>query len=187
MPVENRLDIRLSQKLILTPQIQLAIKLLEMQKLELVETLNQELVENPFLEELTESLEEISEDEKIQEEITPESNDEEERPLERLLEFTSLSSSVDEYFDERASDGRDLGYFNPGKVETPSFEKFVSKKPDLSEHLLWQLRLSHVSDEVRMAGEVVIGNIDEHGYLRATVEELSQSSGFSPQIIEKGY
>jgi len=185
MPVENRLDIRLSQKLILTPQIQLAIKLLEMQKLELVETLNQELVENPFLEELTESPEEAQSTSQVSEEISSEPPDDEEKPLERLLEFSKLYPSVDEYFDERSSDGRDLGYFNPGTIETPSFEKFVSKKPDLSEHLLWQLRLSHVSDEVRMAGEVVIGNIDEHGYLRATVEELSQSSGFSPQIIEK--
>jgi len=185
MPVENRLDIRLSQKLILTPQIQLAIKLLQMQKLELVETLNQELVENPFLEELTESPEEAQNTEEIPEEINPEISEDEEKPLESLLEFSKLYPSVDEYFDERSSDGRDLGYFNPGTIETPSFEKFVSKKPDLSEHLLWQLRLSHVSDELRIAGEIVIGNIDENGYLRATIEELSETSGFSTDIIQK--
>lgn len=180
MPVEGRLDIRLTQKLILTPQIQQAIRLLQMQKLELVETLNQELVENPFLEEINEQSVEEPVGEDIREEIRDETIEDLEKPLERLLEFT-----VDEYFEERSSDGRDLGYFNPGTVETPSFEKFVTKKPNLTDHLVWQLRLSHIQDEVRLAGEIVIGNIDENGYLRATVEEISLYSGISTETINK--
>ncbi len=176
MSIEGRLDLKLAQKLILTPQLQQAIRLLQMQKLELVETLNQELVENPFLEELTEIPEESSPDEKE----PVETSEEIEKPLERLMEFR-----VDEYFEERGSDGRDLGYFNPGTVETPSFEKFVSKKPDLAEHLQWQLRLSHAPEELKMAGEVIIGNIDENGYLRATPEELRNLSGFSDEIINR--
>lgn len=180
MPVEGRLDIRLTQKLILTPQIQQAIRLLQMQKLELVETLNQELVENPFLEEINEQSVEEPVGEEIREEIRDETIEDLEKPLERLLEFT-----VDEYFEERSSDGRDLGYFNPGTVETPSFEKFVTKKPNLTDHLVWQLRLSHIQDEVRLAGEIVIGNIDENGYLRATVEEISLYSGISTETINK--
>lgn len=178
MPIESKLDIRLTQKLILTPQLQQAIKLLQMQKLELVDALNQELVENPFLEEVGETDEGSpqQEQEPSSENITAET----ESPLEKLMEF-----SVDEYFEERASDGRDLGYFNPGTVETPSFEKFVSKKPDLSEHLLWQLRLSHESEEIKAAGEVIIGNIDENGYLRATIEELVSLSGLSEEKVRK--
>lgn len=178
MPIESKLDIRLTQKLILTPQLQQAIKLLQMQKLELVDALNQELVENPFLEEVGETDEGSpqQEQEPYSENITAET----ESPLEKLMEF-----SVDEYFEERASDGRDLGYFNPGTVETPSFEKFVSKKPDLSEHLLWQLRLSHESEEIKAAGEVIIGNIDENGYLRATIEELVSLSGLSEEKVRK--
>ncbi|MFN3740826.1 MAG: RNA polymerase factor sigma-54, partial [Thermodesulfovibrionales bacterium] len=176
MPIESRLDLKLAQKLILTPQLQQAIRLLQMQKLELVETLNQELVENPFLEELTDMPEES-----LPEEKEPvETSEEIEKPLEKLMEF-----KVDEYFEERGSDGRDLGYFNPGTVETPSFEKFVSKKPDLSEHLHWQLRLTHAPEELKIAGEVIIGNIDENGYLRATPEELSNLSGFSEDIINR--
>ncbi len=180
MPIESRLDIKLTQKLILTPQLQQAIRLLQMQKLELVETLNQELVENPFLEEINEFPEDLQAPEDIQTEVIPETTEDIEKPLERLLDFR-----VDEYFEERASDGRDLGYFNPGIVERPSFERFVSKKPDLSEHLLWQLRLSHIPEEIRMAGEVIIGNLDENGYLRATLRELSESSGLPEEIIEK--
>ncbi len=176
MPIESRLDLKLAQKLILTPQLQQAIRLLQMQKLELVATLNQELVENPFLEELTDMPEEPSPDEKE----PVERLEEIEKPLEKLMEF-----KVDEYFEERGSDGRDLGYFNPGIVEAPSFEKFVSKKPDLSEHLHWQLRLTHAPEELKTAGEVIIGNIDENGYLRATPEELSNLSGFSEEIINR--
>lgn len=176
MPIESRLDLKLTQKLILTPQLQQAIRLLQMQKLELVETLNQELVENPFLEELTEMPEEPSPDDKE----PVETSEEIEKPLEKLMEFR-----MDEYFEERGSDGRDLGYFNPGTVEAPSFEKFVSKKPDLSEHLHWQLRLTHAPEELKIAGEVIIGNIDENGYLRATLEELSNLTGFSEEIINR--
>lgn len=181
MSIESRLDIRLTQKLILTPQLQQAIRLLQMQKLELVDALNQELVENPFLEDLTETPEETPlQEDQLTVERPDTTNEEAESPLERLMEF-----SVDEYFEERASDGRDLGYFNPGTVETPSFEKFVSKKPDLAEHLHWQLRLSNASEEVKTVGEVIIGNIDENGYLRATVDELVTLSGFPEDTVIK--
>lgn len=179
MPIESRLDIRLTQKLILTPQLQQAIRLLQMQKLELADALNQELVENPFLEEITET-EESSPQQDQDISFSENTTVETESPLEKMMEFT-----VDEYFEERASDGRDLGYFNPGTVETPSFEKFVSKKPDLSEHLLWQLRLSHEHEEIKAAGEVIIGNIDENGYLRATIEELISLSGLSEETVRK--
>ncbi|MDI6801071.1 MAG: RNA polymerase factor sigma-54 [Thermodesulfovibrionales bacterium] len=166
MALESRLDLRLSQRLILTPQLQQAIKLLQMPQLELVQTLNQELTENPFLEEVAE--------EPFEEDVVEESmpyiaeNDVPESPLTSLASF-----SVDEYFDERSSDGRDLGYFTQETEEQPSFELFYSRKPDLYDHLLWQLRLSNAGDDLRSVAEAVIGNIDEDGYLRVTDEELA--------------
>lgn len=167
MALENRLDLRLSQRLILTPQLQQAIKLLQMPQLELAEVLNQELVENPFLEESFE--EPVAEDSRDTETAPAVEADDAEVPFsENLINF-----SVDEYFDERGSDGRDLGYFSSGVEEQPSYELFYSKKTDLYDHLLWQLRLSNADDAVRIVAEVVIGNIDEDGYLRATDEELS--------------
>ncbi|MEW6117289.1 MAG: RNA polymerase factor sigma-54 [Nitrospirota bacterium] len=166
MALENRLDLKLSQKLILTPQLQQAIKLLQMPQLELAQVLNQELTENPFLEEAFEEPE--IEGYPEEEALPPAVSDDAEISFENLTTF-----SVDEYFDERSSDGRDLGYFSPGVEEQPSYELFYSKKPDLYDHLLWQLRLSTADDRVRMAAEAVIGNIDEDGYLRATEEELA--------------
>jgi RNA polymerase sigma-54 factor len=165
MALENKLDLRLTQKLIITPQLQQAIKLLQMPQLELAQALNQELIENPFLEE---SIEEIDEILSVEERDVYESQEESEFSAD-LLKF-----SVDEYFSERSNDGRDLGYFNPGVEEQPSYELFVTRKPDLYEHLLWQLRLSNADDNVRKAAEAVIGNIDDDGYLRATEEELVQ-------------
>jgi RNA polymerase sigma-54 factor len=176
MALEHRLELRLLQKLILTPQLQQAIKLLQMPQLELSQTLTLELTENPFLEDITEepSHEELTQIEKQEEESFDEAKDDSELPLEKLMSF-----SVDEYFEERSSDGRDLGYFNPGTVVAPSFEQFVSKAADLYEHLRWQLGLSDASGDVKAAAEAVIGNIDENGYLDATDEELAGQSGMS--------
>lgn len=184
MALESRLELKLTQKLILTPQLQLAIKLLQMPQLELSQALSQELTNNPFLEEVVEDKrEELSREEIENSEVTPVSDDTE-ASLEKLI--TRLNSfSVEEYFDERGSDGRDLGYFNPGLVEQPSFEQFTSSKADLSDHLLWQLRLSNIPDHLKEICEAVIGNIDENGYLRVTEEELISFTGADPEDVKK--
>lgn len=165
MALEGRLELKLSQKLVLTPQLQMAIKLLQMPQLELSQALNQELTENPFLEEAGE----VQGEEYAGESEVPETvhdNDDTEMPLERLINFTS-----EDYFEERSYDGRDLGYFTTGNVTQPSFEYFLSSASDLFDHLIWQLRLSRESEPVRNAAEVIIGNIDENGYLKISDEE----------------
>ncbi len=185
MALDNRLEIKLLQKLILTPQLQQAIKLLQMPQLELTPFLTNELMENPFLEELAEEGV-VPEDEpkdgaearsleKVEAEAGSETPvfDDTEAPLEKLM---NLSES-DDYFEERGFDGRDLGYFNPGTVAQTSFENFVSKEGDLQEHLLWQLRLSTVPAGLMSAAEAVIGNIDENGYLRATDADITEIAG----------
>jgi len=177
MPLETRLDLRLTQKLILTPQLQLAIKLLQLTQLELSQLLNQELTENPLLEE---SSEEQESGDAFDGEPESDATDEDiEAPFGDLFKF-----GVDEYFDERSSDGRDLGYFSPGLDEQPSFELFHTKKPSLYEHLLWQLRLSDAPDETRKAAELLIGNIDEDGYLKITDEEIASMSGANLDTIK---
>ncbi|NLI30214.1 MAG: RNA polymerase factor sigma-54 [Nitrospiraceae bacterium] len=180
--LEHRLDLRLSQKLVLTPQLQQAIKLLQMPQLELAQTLTQELTENPFLEEL------LDEHEEEIPTLDPRTDDEPVTPdvdydTAELTEESFTKFSVDEYFEERGSDGRDLGYFNPGTEERPSYELFYSRKPDLYDHLLWQLRLSTARDEVRIAAESVIGNIEDDGYLRISDEELARTAGVSSELI----
>lgn len=181
MALENRLELKLSQRLVLTPQLQMAIKLLQMPQLELQQALTQELVENPFLEEMMDvsSGEEYSQEEKESIE-TPVENDDVEMPLERLM-----APAIDDYFDQRSYDGRDLGYFTPGNVTQPSFEYFLSTAADLFDHLIWQLRLSREPEEVRSVGEIIIGNIDEGGYLKVSNEELMATAAADAEIVEK--
>lgn len=183
MALEGKLELRLSQKLILTPQLQLAIKLLQMPQLELSQALTQELTENPFLEEIAEDSKEDLTREELESIETDEQQDDTEAPLEKLI--SNLGGySVEDYFDERGSDGRDLGYFTPGTVEQPTFEQFASKEADISDHLLWQLRLSGAEDEIKGIAEMIIGNIDENGYLRATDEEISQAAPADPEKVK---
>jgi RNA polymerase sigma-54 factor len=181
MVLESRLELKLTQRLILTPQLQQAMKLLQLPQLELSQALSQEVIENPFLEE---SLDEINTEDLTQEEKNSleieEKNEDTEAPLERLMNLT-----VDEYFEDRGSDGRDLGYFNPGTVTPPSFEQFLWKKPDLYDHLLWQLRLSNESEDIRMVGEIIIGNLDENGYLRVSLEEIAEEAKTDLDTAEK--
>src|SRR4030066_72735 len=82
--------------------------------------------------------------------------------------------SSDDYFEERSSDGKDLGYFTSGNVTHPSYEYFLSTATDLFEHLIWQLRLSKEPEQVREVAELIIGNIDENGYLRLSLDEIME-------------
>ena len=182
MAMESKLELRLTQKLILTPQLQQSIKLLQLPQLELSQTLNQELMENPLLEEVIER----ESDEKSEtlgtaetEEPIREISEDAEAPLEKIFGFTT-----DEYFEERGSDGRDLGYFtDSAEVSTP-FER-SNKKMDLYEYLLWQLRLTRTSEQVGRAAEIVIGNLNEDGYLQASIQEIAKMAEVDVKTAEE--
>ena len=182
MALESRLELKLSQKLVLTPQLQMAIKLLQMPQLELSQTISQELIENPFLEEISDftSSEELSQEEKESLEEIPAYADDTELSLEKLSHFPS-----EDYFEERSSDGKDLGYFTSGNVTHPSYEYFLSTATDLFDHLIWQLRLSKESEEIREVGELIIGNIDENGYLRLSIDEIMEMSKSDLETAQK--
>lgn len=187
MALEHKLSLRLSQKLILTPQLQLAIRLLQMPLLELSQTLEQELVENPFLEDVQEENtgeEFTGEERETAEADSGQPGDDAESPLEKMISG-SADFNVDEYFEERSSDGRDLGYFGQGTNTPVSFEQFASKTPDIYDHLMWQLRLSDAGEDIKLIGESVIGNIDENGYLTATDEEIAGTANESIINIKK--
>jgi RNA polymerase sigma-54 factor len=182
MAISQKLELKLAQKLILTPQLQQSIKLLQLPQLELTQMLNQELMENPLLEETMErESEERNEGTELSrtEEKIHEPADDVEAPLEKIFGFTT-----DEYFEERGSDGRDLGYFTDG-METPSPFERNDGKIDLHEHLLWQLRLSRTSDSIRRVAEIVMGNLNEDGYLQASSEEIAKMAEIDVSTAEK--
>ncbi|RJQ49074.1 MAG: RNA polymerase sigma-54 factor [Nitrospiraceae bacterium] len=183
MAQEQRLELRLSQKLILTPQLQQSIKLLQLPLLELSQDINQELMSNPLLEEGVErepGEKTEASDMAMAEETFQEPVDDIETPLERIFGFTT-----DSYFEERESDGRDLGYFSDGSEESPSYLERNRKKPDIYEHLLWQLRLSHLSEDIGKVAEVIINNLNDDGYLQASLEEIADMAETDPETVHK--
>jgi RNA polymerase sigma-54 factor len=181
MALEQRLEVKLLQKLILTPQLQQAIKLLQLPQLELQQTLNNELVENPFLEESSDEIEPLPEENTVSEEEPFDGVKEDaEEPFDSLM-----NTGVDDYFDSRSHDGRDLGYFSPDNNPTQSFDQYTSKDGDLHDHLEWQLRFMDLSPDVKLAAENVIGNMDDNGYLQATQEEIVAYTGVSADSVEE--
>jgi RNA polymerase sigma-54 factor len=191
--MEARLELKLSQKLIMTPQLQQAIKLLQLSRLELTQTLAQELVENPVLEEVTPETAEDASEEEAEPGSTSESVVTAEKTAvltaatdgERELktEFDQIGTQWEEYIDEM-NDGRDYGTLEPNEDDRPSYDQTLTRQPTLSDHLMWQLRLSTSDDAVLAAGEVIIGNIDDDGYLRAGIEEMARDAGGSFRDME---
>ncbi len=183
MAQEQKLELRLSQKLILTPQLQQSIKLLQLPLLELTQDINQELMNNPMLEEGPESEPESKQEPtrgSSEEAPYKEPSNDIEAPLEKIFGFTA-----DNYFEERESDGRDLGYFGDNSEETTSYFERKREKEDLYEHLLWQLRLSHASENIGRASEIIINNLNQDGYLQASLEEISALEELDLKTVEE--
>ena len=176
--MDTKLDIRLAQKLIMTPQLQQAIKLLQLSKLELEQIIDQTLLENPVLEETAVETTEIDEDDAYKALQTSEgSNSAEEERTESLSPLDGVSLKWEDYFDEDKSDNRELGYIKENDDEIQTYDQNLSKPSSLYDHLLWQLNLSKSDQKVREIGEIIIGNIDENGYLQLTLEELEALCG----------
>lgn len=178
MALEQKLHLKLSQKLIMTPSLQQAIKLLQLSKLELQEVLNQELLENPLLEELTE------EASKTEESETPEAKAEEEaKPPETKEKDSFEEIDYDAYFQDYIEYG-----YNPRMSEEHDefpIENTLTRPPNLADHLTWQLAMSDASPRIKEVANFLIGNIDEDGYLRATMEEIEKAGPFKAEEAEQ--
>jgi len=171
--LQPKLNLKVSQKQILTPGLVQMVSVLALNKLELADMITAELTENPVLEELDDSvplLDEVSAREEkmerdssitIQEEqpVTPQEKD----PFDEI-DFGSFFS---EYLDPGLRTSIEME-----ESEKPSFENFLSKPTTLTDHLMWQLGSLHVNEDVYRAAELVIGNLNEEGYLTATDDEL---------------
>ena len=184
-----RLDLRLSQKLIMTPQLQQAIKLLQLSRLELQQSLTQHLLENPLLDEVQAEVEEAeaaAAEGKTEDPATTATQDNAEEagtPEERGSPEEFSASGWEEYFgsDRRAGDSE---YPSSSQDEFPSYEQTVAKATSLEEHLLWQLSLSGLSEREKAIGRLLIGNLDDDGYLRITLAEVVTGSEFAEAEAE---
>jgi len=179
MALEQKLHLKLSQKLIMTPSLQQAIKLLQLSKLELQEVLNQELLENPLLEE-------TAEETKSEETDAQETKTETEEEAKKVETKEKEKDSFDEIdYDAYFQDYIEYGY-NPRMSEEHEefpIENTLTRPPNLTDHLTWQLMMSDASPRIKEIGQFIIGNIDEDGYLRATNEEIMAAGRYEAEEV----
>ncbi len=188
MALEIRQVQKLAQQLVMTPQLQQAIKLLQLSRLELEDMISQELQENPALEEGS------SEEEAKNPEVLPEEEpraEEAGRPdIAEDLSAPAEISKIDwrEYMETYSNSvhGSLTAEAAPQDSEGfPSWENRVTKKDSLEDHVLWQLRLSRFSELEQNIGLYIIGNLDERGYLAVSLEEVSAVTGATVEEVEK--
>jgi len=185
MALEQKLRLKLAQRLVMTPSLQQAIKLLQLSRLELEETLAQEILENPVLD-VEESSEETTAE--TEEETAPvEEAGGEDAPAESATDDDPLPTAketyddidVEAFFADYLGDGRSEGpsMAAPSPDQDNRLENVVSSSGGLSEHLLWQLHLLDLKPQTIEVCEFIIGNLDEDGFLQADNEEIARGTG----------
>src|SRR5579862_5116056 len=171
--LQNKLNLRVSQKQILTPGLVQMVSVLALNKLELREMINTEMVENPVLEELEEvaiSLDERAGQEGDRERSAEQVAAEAERVEKDPFDEIDFGSYFQDYLDPGFKTASNFEEF-----DKPSFENFLSQPSTLSDHLAWQLGALTLTPDLRFATELVVGNLNETGYLTASDEELAEA------------
>jgi RNA polymerase sigma-54 factor len=212
MALEQKLNLRLSQRLIMTPSLQQAIKLLQMTKLELQEEITQELTENPLLEEgegpgeTTEDAERLEGDDATPQEAEGETSA---APAEAVpagseaapaaeapvppaeapaAEAEKEPDSFDEIdYESYFQDYMDLSYRPQApseEVEARPLDAVLSRPQSLADHLLWQLDMGALSARQKEIAQAIIGNIDDAGYLEASFEEIAAMGPYTLDEVE---
>ena len=189
--LQPKLSLKVSQKQILTPGLVQMVSVLALNKLELADMITAELTENPVLEELDDSVPLLDEVSAREEKMERDSSI-------TIQEEQPVTAEEKDPFDEIDFGSFFSEYLDPGlrtsiemeESEKPSFENFLSKPTTLTDHLMWQLGSLHVNEDVYRAAELVIGNLNEEGYLTATDDELlglaveEQAASFASQAPE---
>src|SRR5580698_10432877 len=175
-----KLSLRVAQKQILTPGLVQMVSVLALNRLELREMITAEMVANPMLEELTNdgpASEDYSEEAfiKAETEKVPETE-----PANPFDEFDVAS-----FFNQYLDSGSDQGRGEHEVIEKPSFEKFISSPQGLAEYLHWQLSVTVCNETVHEIAETIIGNLDENGYLTASLEEIAKNGNWSLEDVEE--
>src|SRR5256885_13372058 len=171
--LQHKLSVKLSQRQILTPGLVQMVSVLALNKLELKDMINAEMVENPVLEELEDSV-------PLLDEVAKKEDDGERAAAASTEENPITAAEKKDPFEEIDFGSFFQDYLDPGyrthsemeEIERPSFENFLSKPSNLTDHLAWQLGSLSLTREVREAAELIIGNLNEDGYLIASDDEL---------------
>ena len=176
------LHLKVAQKQILTPGLVQMVSVLALNRLELREMINEEMIANPVLEEVPED--DPSVDQVAQK---AESNGTSELASDQNPAENDNRDSFEEIdFGSFFRDYLDPGFKAPaGEVyEKASFENFLAQPSSLADHLEWQLSMSKCPDAVQGSAQSIIGNLNEDGYLTATLEEIARTGGHEPADVE---
>jgi RNA polymerase sigma-54 factor len=187
MALEIKQSLRLSQQLVMTPQLQQAIKLLQLNRMELAEVVNQEMMENPILEELSETPEgENAQPTETDSAAPPDPEGEQLRDEEAFLKPQPKEEQLvagkddfnwESYVEEFNSSSSSAPSMREINDELPSFENVLTKTTTLEDHLAWQLSMaSNLTDPERKLGELIVGNLSDDGYLNASLEDLAREA-----------
>ncbi len=181
MAMEMKLIFKQEMRLVPTPMLQQAIKLLQLSRMELAQAVHQEMVENPLLEELPE--EELEEKEEEENPVDPSLDSigqtQEEPPSEKESDPLKYEQDWDNYIQDNLSQGSSADNY----TERPSIEATYKREPSLADHLFWQLNLSVDSDLDKFIGSAIIGNIQNDGYCIAELEEIAEISQASEEDV----
>ena len=172
MSLQQKLSLKLQQKMVLTPTLQQAIRLLQLTRLELIQEASQELQTNPVLEEATTIEEPVQT--AAQELAARETAAEESTPIERMEEKIDVESYFQDYLETNL---KYRGNRTEVPEDAPDTERYLSSPETLTEHLQWQVSLSRLTDAEQSIAEVIIGNLREDGYLTCTVEDIAHQTG----------
>jgi RNA polymerase sigma-54 factor len=183
MALELRQQLKLSQQLVMTPQLQQAIKLLQLSRAELEEVVTQELEENPVLDDTP-----VAEDLR---QVDPDASPETESALASDVEKTQEVAEPDglaqiddwqTYLQGFSQGGGNTEHFNDD--DQPSYDNLLTRKETLCEHLMWQLNMSGLTEQEKLIGAAILGNIDDSGYLVADLDLLAEQTGEDCTLIE---
>ncbi|MCP4445293.1 MAG: RNA polymerase factor sigma-54 [Myxococcales bacterium] len=198
MGMEMRQSLKLSQQLVMTPQLQQAIKLLQLSRVELVELVREEMLENPVLEDdielgSTNPEKEIQEiqstaaDPPVAEAPAPSEAQEAQAGEVEAPTENAPANEIDweNYLDTYQSGASPGSGVRPGDDDLPSLEQTLTKTESLEEHLMWQLRMSDLDEEQKQIGELLLGNIDRDGYVKdPPLEDLAAEAECTLEAAE---
>jgi RNA polymerase sigma-54 factor len=179
MALDTRLRMLQTQRMIMTPMLQQAISLLQLSRLELVQELRQQVEQNPVLEEVQEDVEEpqLTQEQQGSEAERTEEQEAGADEAERLTDF-DWESYLQDASDYRPQIPRE-------EIERFDAELHLTKSRSLIDHLLFQLHLSTSDPEQLRLGMLLIGNLDESGYLKEPLDELARAAGVTTERLEE--
>ena len=202
MGMEMRQELKLSQQLVMTPQLQQAIRLLQLSRMELADLVHEEMLENPILDdELDLDMERSRERDEAGSDVEQlhqlEGAGSTETPLEGSVvdgvaqteikgDATAVSEIDWENYLDNYSMGPPMPAFRGDGEEMPSLEATLTKPPSLHDHLAWQLKMTNLPPERLEVGMEILGNIDADGYIKdPPISELAADLGADPVMCEE--